>query len=901
MLVLSEFGLKIKNIKAGTLFGYNLGVRDRYDYTEAMLNNSLFLDFMLKHGLDSYKGESTRDIICIDFDFGSRSYEEELAHITDMIDKSPDNSEKMRQIRDKVIENKDKYIKLTKEQIRDKYYNEGVSVTYTGRRPEDTVVINYKMLFRTSAKAKIGQCMFINEKLYEVAYNWLTMGIGKKMDRENAKIVEMSAYAPLTTSTIVGRYVMPLKNILFLDDKDSFFRTVVKRVYAEEYGVTKRGKVVNTGKRCVVGDVEMDVKNTLWDGMGLIEASTFPDWASGMMLLRNHFFKMCGFRTNMQQFFKDYCLQNDIDYESFEVVDMFGIKRKIKDIRVITTNNAIKWLKFTNLMGKNKKEAYNYWKKVLEADGNVFGIVKTDHPSKFGDVQQMSYQMINTLPCSRADIFNLASNSMAYVEKLKADDDFFEEYLRKNANDINHFEMMADLYAHNHDFANSQWFRNEKKKIIHGYVNRLRKGKITVDGDNLTLCGNPYALLLYAVGDNWENDPCFTAESDAIQCYTTRYDDLEYICAIRSPHNSPNNMAYLHNVKSDEMKKYFPFSKNIIAVNCIGTDIQSRLNGADFDSDFIFTTTHPVMVNGARMCYSNYPTIVNDLKESGITYENTLQAYSDMDNKFAKCKLGIGWSSNLAQLAMCYYWTEPSKELYDNFVILSVIAQVIIDGCKREYEVDGMDEIKRIRKLKCMNRYELVESDEGKTKKQMKDFPKFMKYTKEVKLTKNGKERNYSDVKREKNSISNRIDMSIECPMNYLQDCLNTIPIHRKKNSVVPTSEFFIKYAGDANRRQMKKVKELIKDYDDFVYQKRADYIGNKEEITNKFKELIDSIAKIKIKNDVTINRLLEIAMGVETLYKPSEPDEITKNCTQIMNCLYRVNKDKFLKNFKKQ
>lgn len=32
---MSEFGLKIKNIKAGTLFGYNQGVRDRYDYTDA--------------------------------------------------------------------------------------------------------------------------------------------------------------------------------------------------------------------------------------------------------------------------------------------------------------------------------------------------------------------------------------------------------------------------------------------------------------------------------------------------------------------------------------------------------------------------------------------------------------------------------------------------------------------------------------------------------------------------------------------------------------------------------------------------------------------------------------------------------------------------------------------------
>ena len=44
------------------------------------------------------------------------------------------------------------------------------------------------MLFRTSAKAKVGQVIFINEKLYENAYDWLTIGLGKKMSHDNAKM-----------------------------------------------------------------------------------------------------------------------------------------------------------------------------------------------------------------------------------------------------------------------------------------------------------------------------------------------------------------------------------------------------------------------------------------------------------------------------------------------------------------------------------------------------------------------------------------------------------------------------------------------------------------------------------------------------------------------------------------
>ena len=76
VIIISEFGIKIKNISAGTLYDVNLGTRDYFSYTEAMLNNSLFSAFLIKNGLNVYKGESTRDIICLDFDFGTRSYEE---------------------------------------------------------------------------------------------------------------------------------------------------------------------------------------------------------------------------------------------------------------------------------------------------------------------------------------------------------------------------------------------------------------------------------------------------------------------------------------------------------------------------------------------------------------------------------------------------------------------------------------------------------------------------------------------------------------------------------------------------------------------------------------------------------------------------------------------------------
>lgn len=929
-IFINKAGIKIQNIKAGTLYGYNLGVRDRYDYIPGVLSNSLFSIFLTKNGLNIHKGESTRDVICLDFDFGSRSFEEEMAHLISMKEAATDEASQnhIQELINKVEENKYKYVKRTKDEIRELFYQKGVSVEYITRdkkgNTQKKTVIHYKMLYRNSSKAKLGQVMFINKKLYRAAYDWLTMGLGKKLPHGKAKIVEISAYAPLTTSTIEQTLHIPVENILILKDQDSFFETLGNVVRAEDYDGTERvvdtvkterakqraidaGKidilgnpiyktvyksVVAKKRKCVVGHEKVRLKNTLWDGMALIETESLPGNINGMALLRNHFFKACAFRTRIGLFLSEWCERCGYDYETYEIEDMFGIKHRAKDIQIITTNNAIKWLKFADLMGNTPQEAYEYWCDKIRADGNLWGVVKTDHQSKLGGVQQMSYQMINSLPCSTEEVHEIAQQSIDYVELLKVDDCEFDKFLQKNANAVNHFEMLSALYHHNPDFANSTWFRTEKRKIINQYVVKLRGGKITVNADNLTLCGNPYALLLHAVGEDWQKDPTFSHEDGTIQCYTKRFEFGEYLAAFRSPQNSPNNICYLHNVYSDEMDKYFVFSSNIVAVNCIETDIQDRGNGLDFDSDFFFTTNNPIIVQCAKYCYQNYPTIVNQLKESGLTYNNTPLEYAKMDNKFSLSRRGIGESSNLAQLALTYYWTKPSQELYDNFVVLSVLAQCIIDGCKREYEVDAISEIERIKSMECMNIY---------IGNKRKDLPYFMKYTKDVPVTKNGKELPYENIKESKAKIKCRLNRNLVCPMNYLQDWLDKIQ-GASQAATTPTSEFFIKMSGKANDRQMSKVRALVAQYDAFIRTNREQlfdplFIPEFQRVSDLF---YDNIIRVKIGNIVTINRLIETALCLATDNNNSNvnPKEGTKYVRRLLDAVYKMNPSKFLLNF---
>ncbi len=573
---MSEFGYKIQNFEAGSIYSYDLGLRDQYDATEAMLTNSLFTTFLEQNGLSIHNEESTRDIICLDFNYGSRSFEEELKHLKDRAkkariefniarsfgyeDKIKDKRYKRKKLSElylKALENKDKFNKTSKNDIRTKFYNDGVNITYKTYNKQGEVIksetIHYQMLYRTPGKAKAGKCMFIRDRLYKKARKFLYMGI--KLPKENAPVVEIGAYSSLITSTIIGTIQIKPEEILVLNEVSSKFSTNVVAIKIDGL------------KHCYTERLsDYEVKNDMFDGQALVDSSIFPEWADGYILLRHHMTKCAAFNTNLQDFYKDYYGDS---YSTATVTDMFGNERKIKDIKLVTTESALKWLKF-NI-------SFDYWSEWVKANDCMFGIVKTTHESKFGDVQRMSYQMVNALT---EDIMpNVVSSSVMYINKLKTDDYIFLEYLKKNANFCNDFDVLVAIAEKNPDFVRSEYFRERKQAIIKAYVMDFKNGRCLQNADNLTICGSPYAMLLHSVGENVENDPTFEQESDSIQCYSEKFEDGEYLASFRSPFNSRNNLGYLHNHRHPLIAKYFNFGKLCVAVNMLHTDFQDRNNG----------------------------------------------------------------------------------------------------------------------------------------------------------------------------------------------------------------------------------------------------------------------------------------------------------------------------------
>lgn len=868
---MSEFGIKIKNIEASTLYEYNNGVRDHYEYKDAMFTNSLFSDYLKDNGLKVWKEESTRDIICLEFNFGSRSYEEEINHLKKVaikarteyklaksfkyqtqIQKKKNKRQKLSQLFREAQLNKEKYLKHTKEDIRTIFYNDGVNVEYITRKKNGDIIkretIHYKMLYRSTGKAKKGSCMFICDRLYKKAIKFLYMGI--KLSKKNSPIVEISAYAPLISSAIVGKVKINPKNILILKDVDRYFDTKVVAVKTDE------------NRQCYAEHIDnYKLKNTLFDGQALIDSSIFPEWGNGYILLRHHFCKMAAFSTNIQQFFKDYFGD---DYYSATVKDMFGNEHYVKDIELITTDNAMKWLKFDI--------SYEYWCEKVYENNCMFGIVKTAHESKLGEVQRMSYQMVNCLDESIME--NVVKESVDYVESLKQNDDEFLKYLEKNKNFSNDYKVLIALCEQNRDFLRSSYFRRRKRKIIENYVLNMKSGKLIQNAENLVVVGSPYAMLLYAATgeeDSVDDDDTFFVESGTIQCYTERFNSGEHLAFFRSPFNSQNNLTYLHNTYHKKLDKYFNLGRQCIAINMNGTDAQDRNNGMDMDSDSGYTTNQPDIVQHAKKCYLDHPTIVNLIPRDSKKYNRSMDEYALIDNNLANSQLDIGLSSNLAQIARTYSCNFNDEKYVDYVCILSVLAQVAIDNAKRRFDIDLGDEIKRIQK-------------DLNIKTNL--YPSFWLLIK-------------------KNFKKDNINEELKCPMNYLYN-LDLSEFHNS-TSTLPMSHFFNKFEMSNNIRTCRKVEDLIAKYSLSLYDINSrdsednDYLLLRKDFDN----LISDIQKIKISKNYLglfswmIDRAFKILPGSLRNQK-SISSVLNKNKPLLLKTLYEVNSSNLLKCFSK-
>ena len=547
----------------------------------------------------------------------------------------------------------------------------------------------YVRFKRSSGSARIGKCLFINEKLYSRMHTWekcgLTVRPGAKID-----LASWEAYISLTMSSIIDTLQLKPENILLIDDYDSVFRDRMLAVGLDDTWLTANPQ-------------EREMSNCIWDGQSLLDSSMFEKYPTkGMLLLRTRFFKSACFNTDIQGFFRDKGIT--------EVSQLNGQTRakRVEDIKLITTPSSVKYLKF----GK-----FDEWLDRLEPD---FGIVKYDKPTRYfdGKMVQTHYQLLNTLHMSKEDVCELLKPSLDYLNKLDSDPAVLRHHLKMGAEakEFTPTNVMNDVVFYflgvNDRFFDTQLCHKFKQRLVYSYKSNLKKGHVLVHGTYATLFSNPYEMLLSSVG-------MFDGESviqpNTVSC--SMFKPGTRLLGSRSPHVAAGNILVTDNVVVPEIEKYFNLTPQIVCINSIRDNILERLSGADMDSDTMLLTDEPLLVERAQQHYGDFlvPTKLVPSQSVARYFSNTDKA--DLDHVTAGNK--IGEIVNLSQELNSLFWDkinhgsdfEELQDIYCDIAKLDVLSNIEIDRAKRECVVSATAEMKKMRK-----KYMLRDKDKRKVK-----------------------------------------------------------------------------------------------------------------------------------------------------------------------------------------
>lgn len=673
--------------------------------------------------------------------------------------------------------------------------------------------IKYVRFKRSSGSSRVGKCLFINEKLYDIMHEWEMCGI-QVDEGQDIDLAALEPYIALTLSSIIDTIEIKPENILVVDDYKSVFheRAIATRLVD--------GRLVSQPE-------DVEISNSIWDGQSLMDRSLFGEYSNkGMLLLRARFFKSCCFNANIQQWFADHGIKK------VSQLNGYTRARKIEDVKLITTPSSIKYLKFGTL---------DHWLDTLET---TFGVVKYEKKTHFfdGRMVQTHYQLINTLQMTYEEVEQFIKPSLDYARMIKTDpavlrhqisyqyqspDDTFYTKAVTSKNDI-----IYRLLGMNDRFAKTKMYRNFCNDLIKSFIKNLRCGHVLVRGNYSTLCGNPIEMLKMSIG---QFDGSSIIERDTVHC--EMFESGKELLGSRSPHVTIGNILVTRNVIRPEIARYMNPTNEIVYVNSIQENLLERLSGADFDSDTMLLTDNEILVTAAKRNYDNFPVPTKLVESAKRNRRYTNREKADLDIKTSVNK--IGEIINLSQELNSILWDRINKgasiddvmELYCDISQLDVMSNLEIDSAKRENPANNTRELQLLKK-----KYDV------RDKKNRHVRPLFFKYIDGYKgyrddyhvyveqddefqkLFKTDKYKDAQTIKKESanNIVIERGRMSYlkhETSMDYLQKCINRFYVPRDKEAnhglsymLVPISATKGEYQKDVEQQIVEIAREAKKE-----------------------------------------------------------------------------------------
>lgn len=706
-------------------------------------------------------------------------------------------------------------------QIRNDLYENGFIIG-------NTKYVRWK---RSSGSARVGKCLFIDEKLYRQMHKWETCGLNVKPG-DQVDLAAFEAYISLTSSSIIDTIEIKPENILVIDDWDSSFEEDV--ISVEEHD----GELTSEDKLCTV-------TNSIFDGQSLIDPSLMGDYQDkGMLLLRNRFFKSCSFNANIQEFFKDKGIT------SVDQLNGFTLAKDVSEVKLITTPNSIKYLKFGTLRD---------WLEKLET---TFGVVKHEKQTHYMDGQmvQAHYQLINSIQMTRREVEALLSPTFDFMRLVKEEPAVLRHWIDFDLEEEieitpvkSKTDVIYKLMSVNKRFCDTELYYDFRQDFLKAFTKNLKCGHVLVNGNYSTLCGNPIEMLYHSIGK-------FTGESllGVGNVYSTRFPFGSDLLASRSPHITFSNVLLTKNKYDEEIHQYMNPTSEILYINSIGENILQRLAGCDFDSDTVMLTDNPVLMKAARKNDKNFKVAVCNVE--GIKKKRRYSPHDMADLDIKTSKNLIGDIINVSQELNTMVWDMLSggcslqdvHDIYLDICKLSIMSNIEIDKAKKEFVIDNGKELDKIRSA-----HERV--IDGKKVK-----PNFFGHL--------ARRKGYYDS-------SKKIYKKHKTSMDYLQTCVNSFRMSREgriaKKQFIPFSDVIDQEGFDYSRVYDREIANVLEGVERLRAQSAAIYDdplmspSSKHQLANTIRqEYIESLGEKVFNRDTMIALLKLIEKDENKKYK---------------------------------
>ena len=566
-----------------------------------------------------------------DDDSSATKIKEEIKNIK-TLENSYENKQKINNLYNELYEKQfqQDYLMLIMDSPKDYRYacKNKFSITIDYGHRQETVT--YVRLLGTAGSIKKSTIMFMNEDKHDEIMRRINNGryLGPKDEEPvkkhnevelNYKFIpaKLSAYFALqcSASITVGSFTDPERpwpRIIVVNDAEVKF---TDRVRIVENSGNKENPIWPTVSEPKDVEIEADVS----DGMGFISPEMSSIWAKSLnegdeplsgYNTRCAFVKGMVFTVPFVQFAEEIA-------HTYMITDAWGDQRDIRNADVILTTSMLKlWDSYDGFE--------DYYENCKKNDYD-FCIAKSS-PRALRNIHTTNYQYIQDYRLSDAQIDDLVAPTATKIKEcLGLDWKKLILYMCGTGLDeknVLRSDPMCKAIMANPELIKDPYVRSKVSRMIQKRINSAKIGVLDVAGDYAILGNDPYSLLQHIFGME------ITGLMKSGECYHKYWTDknVNEIVLFRAPMTSHENVQKLKVVASDEMQKWYRYIKTCCLINSWDTTAM-RLNGADYDSDTVFSTNNEVLLNAFEykdtlMCVqSKMPKKVptdNDFIESDI-------------------------------------------------------------------------------------------------------------------------------------------------------------------------------------------------------------------------------------------------------------------------------------------